>query len=251
LLVVQGLGVGVDGEEGTSGGDGRDKGTGSAFVPFEMAAAVVVVGLRNGIGDSLDFHDFGGEDILVSRESSVAPTRIPSGVWRPFHIADRVGDGGGIRRISFESGGIRRVGGSWVHRVLDGSISPNAKNFSQGFYSDCARGGWRGCISRQVEPAVDVHGKRAVEGVVGVCRIAEGDHFQHGPVGDARTLETWLHLHSEPAPALVGGNKTQVGWARVVACEQEWLPHVGGVRAGVDGIRDRVAMRGVAGRGGI
>ena len=81
MLVVQGLGVGVDGEEGTSGGYGGDEGAGSAFIPLEMTRRVVVVGLRNGIGDSGDFHDFGGEDILVSRESSVAPTRIPSGVW--------------------------------------------------------------------------------------------------------------------------------------------------------------------------
>ena len=66
------LRVGVDGEEGTSGGDGRDQGAGSAFVPFEVAAAVVVSGQRdgiNGIGDSGDFHDFGGEDVLVGRES--------------------------------------------------------------------------------------------------------------------------------------------------------------------------------------
>jgi len=72
LLVVQGLGVGVDGEEGTSGGDGRDQGAGSAFVPFEVAAAVVVSGQRdgiNGIGDSGDFHDFGGEDVLVGWKS--------------------------------------------------------------------------------------------------------------------------------------------------------------------------------------
>ena len=72
LLVVQGLRVGVDGEERTTGADGGNKGTGSAFVPFEMATAVVVSGQRdgiNGIGDSGDFHDFGGEDVLVGWKS--------------------------------------------------------------------------------------------------------------------------------------------------------------------------------------
>ena len=68
-LSIERLGVGIDSEEGTSGGDSGDEGAGSAFVPFEVAAAVIVVGLRNGIGDSLNFHDLGREDVLVGWES--------------------------------------------------------------------------------------------------------------------------------------------------------------------------------------
>ena len=63
------LRVGVDGEEGTSCGNRRDEGAGSAFVPFEVVAAVVVVGLGDGIGDTGDFHDFGGEYVLVGWKS--------------------------------------------------------------------------------------------------------------------------------------------------------------------------------------
>ena len=64
-MPVEGLRVGVDGEEGTAGGDSGDEGAGSAFVPLEVAAAVVVIGLRDCIGDPRDFHDFGWKNVLV------------------------------------------------------------------------------------------------------------------------------------------------------------------------------------------
>ena len=121
----------------------------------------------------------------------------------------------------------------------------------QGFYSDCARGWTVRYIARQVEPAVDVHGNHAVESVVRIRRVAEGDYLQHRPVGNQRTLCAWLHLHPEAAPALVGGNKSQVGWAGIAASGQDGLPHVGGAIAGVNCIRNRVGKRGVAGCGGI
>ena len=66
---VTGLSVGVDGEEGTSGRNRWDEGAGPAFVPFEVTGAVVVFGLVLRIGDPVDFHDFGGEDVLVDWES--------------------------------------------------------------------------------------------------------------------------------------------------------------------------------------
>ena len=39
-LFIEGLRVGVNGEEGTACGDSGDEGAGSAFVPFEVASAV-------------------------------------------------------------------------------------------------------------------------------------------------------------------------------------------------------------------
>ena len=115
ILELACLCVGVDGEEGATGADGRNQGAGSAFVPFEVAAAVVVVGLGDGIGDSGDFHDFGGEDVLVDWEflgiSSASRVTCgvsfsPCGICRPGHVADGIGYRGRVCGVAFESGGV-------------------------------------------------------------------------------------------------------------------------------------------------
>ncbi len=123
VLELACLCVGIDGEEGASGGDGGYEGAGSALIPFEVAAAVVVVGLRESICDSVDFHDFGGEDILVSGESSVVPTRIPSGVVGPVQITNGIGYCIGIDDdISFKSSCVCGVRGGGIDRILDSGI---------------------------------------------------------------------------------------------------------------------------------
>ena len=110
VLELACLRVGVDGEEGTAGGDSGNEGAGSAFVPFKVAAAVVVIGLRHGIGYSSDFHDFTREDVLISRKIFITASVAPCGTGRPSHVANRVGDGGGIDGVAPESRGIRGVG---------------------------------------------------------------------------------------------------------------------------------------------
>ena len=55
---VESLCVGEDGEEGTTGGNSWDEGAGTAFVPFDVPAAVTCITRRDGIGHSSDFHDF-------------------------------------------------------------------------------------------------------------------------------------------------------------------------------------------------
>ena len=62
------LGIGVDGKEGTPGGDGGNEGAGAAFIPFEVAVGVIIIGLQDRIGDAGDFHNFRGKDVLVDRK---------------------------------------------------------------------------------------------------------------------------------------------------------------------------------------
>ena len=87
---------------GASGGDCRDKGTGAAFVCFEMGvvAAVASVVRRVCIGYTRNFHDFGWEDVLADwKVTGFSPASwvicgislSPSRISRPSHVADVVG----------------------------------------------------------------------------------------------------------------------------------------------------------------
>ena len=111
-LFIEGLRVGVNGEEGTACGDSGDEGAGSAFVPFKVSRIVGVIGLIHLIGDSSDFHDFTREDVLISRKNFITASVAPCGTGRPTHVADVVDDhgGSGIDGVAPEPHGVRGVG---------------------------------------------------------------------------------------------------------------------------------------------